>query len=96
MERNEPRPVKDILQDLFREQHLEDDLLMRRAMAAWPEVVGPVLNRMTVERRVASGTLYVRMTSAVARAELSMQRTLLLEALNKAVGKIVLTDIKFL
>ena len=51
---------------------------------------------MTTRRYVDSNHIFhVYLTSAVVKNELSFNRTALVEALNKAVGSTVITDIKF-
>lgn len=95
MKRTEPLKISEIVGRLLREQNMEDALLQHRALAAWPQVVGPMINRATAERRVADGTLWLRITSAPVRQELSMNRTALLHALNNLVGKEVIHSIKF-
>lgn len=51
---------------------------------------------MTTRRYVDSNHIFhVYLTSAVVKNELSFNRTALVEALNRAVGSTVITDIKF-
>ena len=96
MKRTYPQSISEVVQSLMRDSHMEDTMLQHRALAAWPRVVGPMINRQTVERRVASGTLYVRIPSAIIRSELSLNKATLLAALNAAAGATVLTQIKFI
>lgn len=95
MRRDYPQRISQVIETLLKERDMEDTLLMHRALAAWPRVVGPIINRQTVERRVASGTLYVRVASAVIRQELAMHRAELLKALNGEAGAEVINEIKF-
>lgn len=95
MKRTEPLKISQIVDNLFRDANLEDDRLRHLALAEWPRVVGPVINRLTVERAISGSTLLLRIASAPMRNELSLQRTAILAALNEAVGKNVLNDIKF-
>lgn len=95
MKRTEPMSIAQIVDRLMREENLEEGMLQHRALGAWGAVTGPVVNRCTTERRVAGGVLYVRVASAPVRQELSMQRTALIEALNRYVGKDVIKEIRF-
>lgn len=95
MKRNYPQQIKQVIDSMFKDRDMEQTLLMHRALAAWPQVVGPMINRQTVARSVDSGTLYVRIVSSVVRQELSLNRTALLEALNRAAGAVVINQIKF-
>ena len=89
--------VSEIVEKLLEHQGLEDRMLMHRAMQAWGQVVGPLINRHTLQRRVdGAGTLLVHIDSGPMRQELSMHKAPLLKALNAAAGKDVLLDIRFI
>lgn len=96
MKRTEPLKISQIVDRLVSQQGLEDNLLAHRALGLWPAIVGQNINRLTVERRVKGTTLLLRIASSPLRHELSMHRTRLLELLNEALPRPVLTDIKFL
>lgn len=96
MKRSRPMLVSQIVERLIKDQNLEKGLLQQRVLAAWPEVAGPLINRLTLERRIADGILYLRINSAAVRQELSMQRSMLVETLNRRAGADILTDIRFI
>lgn len=95
MKRNYPQSIAQVLESVFKDKEMESTMLQHRALAAWPQVVGPVINRATVERRVQSGVMYLRIPSGAIRAELSMHRTTLIQSLNRAVGADVINEIRF-
>lgn len=95
MKRTYPQSISEIIQTMFKERNMESTMMMHKALAAWPEIVGPAINRQTVGRRVDAGTIYVRIPSAVVRQELSMHRSYLINALNTAAGAQVINEIKF-
>lgn len=97
MKRTQPLRIGEIIENVVRSEGLEDNMLAHRALTAWGSIVGPAINRLTTERRVApGGVMLVRIVSAPLRQELSMQRTPLIEALNKSLGKKIITDIRFI
>ena len=61
---------------------------------AWSEVLGS-LTQYSTNLEFKEGTLYVRITSAVLRNDLFMQRSQLIEKINTAIGKKVLYSIVF-
>lgn len=95
MKRSAPLHISDVLRLALKQNDMEASLAMHKALAAWPELVGPTINRQTVARRVASGVLYLRIPSAVIRQELSLHRSGLIKALNSAAGEIVINEIRF-
>ena len=60
---------------------------------AWPEVVGEYAASCTEELKIRNQTLYARLSSAVVRQELHMQRTDLVRRLNAFVDAFVIADI---
>ncbi|MCM1162846.1 MAG: DUF721 domain-containing protein [Muribaculaceae bacterium] len=93
MKRTYPKHIASIIDDAINRAGLTDDLNARRAAAVWVDVVGPAINRYTLRRFVDHGVLHVYLTSASLKNELSFSRHALVEAINKAVGADVITDI---
>ena len=87
--------VKDLIMQVLREQGLETPLNQKRLVEAWPEVVGPVIARYTLNAYIYNQTLYVRLSNPALRADLSMRRTELTQQLNAAVCEQVITDVRF-
>lgn len=88
--------IKDILLKNIRQQGLETPLLQRRLVEAWPIVAGPVISRYTVNVLIRNQTLFVYLNNPALRADLSMQRQVLVQRLNTHVGAQVIMDIRFL
>ncbi|MGN0231580.1 MAG: DUF721 domain-containing protein [Muribaculaceae bacterium] len=93
MKRSEAQTVGEIARQLFKYMNLEDQMLRQQILDIWPKVVGPVIAKRTVERYILGDKLVVSIVSAPIRNELMMHRSRLLESLNKAVGKNVISDV---
>lgn len=88
--------ISEIIDNVVRSEGLEDNMLAHRALSVWGTVVGNHINRLTTIRRVNGSTLMVHVASAAVRQELSMQQTPLLKAINNALGKEIITEIRFI
>lgn len=66
----------------------------RKAVDAWPLVVGPLAQRCG-RPTVRNGVMSIAVPSAAMRQELHMSRSSLLKYINNHVGKPVITDIRF-
>ena len=93
MERRKSEAISDVLQRFLRQEGLETPLAQYRLIQAWPQVTGKAVATATAELYIKNQTLYARLTSAVLRSELIMQRQALAYALNQAVQKQVITDV---
>ncbi|MBP5409660.1 MAG: DUF721 domain-containing protein [Prevotella sp.] len=87
--------LKDVLLRNLREQGLETPLKQKRLLEAWPEIVGPVITRYTLNTYIYNQTLFVRLSNPALRSDLSMMRQELVKKLNAVVGEQVITDIRF-
>lgn len=93
--RGRPVSIQEAMLVLVRELGIAPKMARYDIIAAWPEVVGPQIARVTSPERMENGVLYVGVTTAPWRAELSMKRIELIEKLNTHVGSRVLNDIRF-
>lgn len=93
MERRKSEAIGNVLQRFLREEGLETPLAQYRVIQAWPQVAGKAVANATTELYIKNQTLYARLTSAVLRSELMMQRQALAYALNQYVQAQVITDV---
>ena len=93
MERRKSEAIGDVLQRFLRQEGLETPLAQYRLIQAWPQVAGQAVANATTELYIKNQTLYARLTSAVLRSELMMQRQALAYALNQYVQAQVITDV---
>ena len=95
MKRVEAKSVGEIINEVLRQERLSTRLDEHRAMALWPDGVGPGINKYTVSRTVKNGVMTVVISSAPLRQQLMMSRTALIKQLNDFLGGEVITDIVF-
>ena len=95
MFRQKVESLRDVLLRNLREQGLETPLLQKRLVEAWPQVVGPVIARYTLNTYIYNQTLFVRLSNPALRSDLSMMRTELVKKLNDVVGLQIIVDIRF-
>ena len=95
MKRNKAEQVGDVVRMLLRQQGLEGPLNEYRLIQSWTDVLGKPIERYTRDLYIRGQTRYVRLSSSVLKNELMMQRSMLVQNLNAAVGAQVITDIRF-
>ena len=66
-----------------------------RACALWPQIVGDGINRYTIKRYVNNGVMTVHLSSASLKAELSINRTTIIQRINEALGRDIIHEIIF-
>lgn len=95
MKRNDAEQIGTLIRNFLRQESLESPLNEQRLINAWPEVLGPVIASYTRELYIRNQVLYVHLTSAALRQELSMGREMLVRNLNRHVGAQVISNIVF-
>ena len=93
MKRSEAHSIKDIIDAALNDSGISSTINEQRLCYLWPEVVGQSINRYTSRRYIENGVLHVYITSAPLKNELLFHRAKLVEELNKAIGKNVITNI---
>ena len=88
--------IGEALVAYLRENGLEQSVLDEQVEAAWPKVMGDIVNRMTRSVEVKDGVLIVRVSSAALKTQLFENRFELVRKLNEAVGASALKDCRIL
>lgn len=93
--RGHPEPVGQALERLTRSLGIGRTLDEYGVLTAWSAVVGERIAAVSTALRIENGVLFVGVTTAPWRAELSMQRQDIMRKINAAVGKEVVREIRF-
>ncbi len=86
--------ISEVLGKTLREDGLETPLMHHRLIDAWGSVVGKTVEKYTGEKFIRNQTLFVKITNAALRADLSMMRSQLVKRMNESVGTMLITDIR--
>lgn len=86
--------MKDAIGKLLKSYKMEDKVVALRVQEIWPAVIGNTGARYTKGFRFKAGLLTILTDTAALRQEISMNKTLVMENLNKELGGEVITDIE--
>lgn len=95
MFRKKVRSIAELLPEFLRSEGLETPLLQKRLMDSWDTVVGAPIAAYCGEKFIKNQTLFVKLQNPALRADLTMNRSILVRRLNEQVGAMVIADIKF-
>lgn len=93
MEKKQAQPIKNIINEILKRQHLDHKMLENRVVRSWEKVIGKNVARATTQIFMNNGTLYLSINSSVMRNELLMLKDKIMDALNQEVGHVVVTAI---
>lgn len=95
MERKNICSLGDVLREVLKENDMAGRLDELKAAAAWPAIVGSHIASQTLRPYVKNGVMTIRVGDAGLRHELNMNRPGLIREFNRAVGREVITDLRF-
>lgn len=95
MFRQKVKSLAELLPEFLRSEGLETPLQQKRLLDSWDVVVGQAIAGYCGDKFIKNQTLYVKINNAALRADLTMNRCILVNRLNQTVGALVISDIKF-
>ncbi len=83
----------EVIQDFLKQNGWESKLDEVKIITEWDKVLGPSLAKYTQEVFIQNKKLHIRLNSSTLRQELSYKKSDIVNDLNAAVGKEVISDI---
>ena len=90
---NEESPIGDILKQFISQNKLEAGMDIVNVRDAWKNVMGNGINNYTIEIQLKGSTLYVALSSAVLRDELSYGKEKIIKMINDELRKELVTHL---
>lgn len=85
--------IGDVLKQFIETNRLQPGMDKINVQDAWKSLMGNGVNSYTKEVVLKGSTLYVSLTSAVLREELSYGKQKIIKMINEEIGKEVITDV---
>jgi hypothetical protein len=86
-------PISDVLKEFIQVNKLQGGMDKIDVQEAWKSLMGNGVNYYTKEVVLKGSTLYVSLTSAVLREELSYGKQKIIQMINEELKKEVVTDV---
>ena len=93
MRRSKTLNISVILEELLKQQGLDGKLREHRLLHSWEGLLGKTVARHTKNLYIHNRTLFVTLTSSVARNELMMIKDELIKRLNEQAGAELIDNI---
>ena len=90
---NNESPIGDVLREFIQTNNLQKGMDKIDVRDAWKNLMGNGVNNYTREIMLKGATLYVELTSAVLREELSYGKEKIIKMLNEELKREVITNI---
>ncbi|KGO92934.1 DUF721 domain-containing protein [Flavobacterium subsaxonicum] len=90
---NDNNSLSDVLKHIMQTNNLQKGMDKIDVRDAWANLMGNGVNNYTREIMLKNSTLYVELTSAVLREELSYGKDKIIKMLNEELGREVVTNL---
>ncbi|WP_264550371.1 DUF721 domain-containing protein [Flavobacterium sp. N2820] len=90
---NEESPISDVLKQFISQNKLEAGMDVVNVRDAWKNLMGNGVNNYTTEIQLKGSTLYVALSSAVLREELSYGKDKIIKMINEELRKDLVTSL---
>jgi hypothetical protein len=90
---NNNNSIGDVLKEFIQENRLQPGIDKINVRDAWKGLMGNGVNNYTREIMLKGTTLYVELTSAVLREELSYGKEKIVKMINEEIGREVVKDV---
>jgi hypothetical protein len=90
---NEESPIADVLKQFISQNKLETGIDVVNVRDAWKNLMGNGVNNYTTEIQLKGTTLYVALSSAVLREELSYGKDKIIKMINEELRKDLVTNL---
>lgn len=90
---NEESPIGDVLKQFITQNKLEAGMDVVNVRDAWKNLMGNGVNNYTTEIQLNGSTLYVALSSAVLREELSYGKDKIIKMINEELRKDLVTNL---
>jgi len=93
MRRENDQALGEVLREWLAKSPIKSKLYQARVAEVWKKQMGPTINQYTTEIRLTRKKLFLTITSASLRQELSYSRDKIRDMINEELGEEVVTEV---
>ena len=94
MRRSKEQPVGEVIKELLKNYDITSKFNEAHVITSWDKLMGPSVTKYTVKIEVEKRILFVKLSNAALKQELSYARQKIKKMLNDEVGEEVLLDVR--
>ena len=94
MRRSKGQPIREVIKELLKNYDITSKFNEAHIITSWDKLMGPSVTKYTVKIEIEKRILFVKLSNAALKQELSYARQKIKKMLNDEVGEEVLVDVK--
>lgn len=85
--------IKDVIEAMYEKYRMKQKIHEVQLVNAWADITGPLISKHTTEIKLVNKTLYVSFDNPPLKNEMMYRRFALIDAVNQALGVVVVEKI---
>ncbi len=94
MRRSKGQPIGEVIKELLKNYDIKSKFNEAHIITSWDKLMGPSVTKYTVKIEVEKRILFIKLSNAALKQELSYARQKIKKMLNDEVGEEVLIDVR--
>ncbi len=94
MRRSKGQPIGEVIKELLKNYDITSKFNEAHVITSWDKLMGPSVTKYTVKIEVEKRILFVKLSNAALKQELTYARQKIKKMLNDEVGEEVLLDVR--
>ena len=94
MRRSKGQPIREVIKELLNNYDITSKFNEAHIITSWDKLMGPSVTKYTVKIEIEKRILFVKLSNAALKQELSYARQKIKKMLNDEVGEEVLIDVR--
>ena len=94
MRRSKGQPIEEVIKELLKNYDITSKFNEAHVITLWDKLMGPSVTKYTVKIEVEKRILFVKLSNAALKQELSYAREKIKKMLNDEVGEELLLDVR--
>ena len=94
MRRSKGQPIGEVIKELLKNYDITSKFNEAHVITSWDKLMGPSVTKYTIKIEVEKRILFVKLSNAALKQELSYSREKIKKMLNDEVGEEVLLDVR--
>jgi hypothetical protein len=94
MRRAQGQTIAEVIKELLKNYDITSKFNEAYVVTSWDKLMGPSVTKYTVSIEVEKRILFVKLSNAALKQELSYSKERIREMLNKEVGEEVITEVR--
>ena len=94
MRRSKGQPIGEVIKELLKNYDITSKFNEAHVITSWDKLMGPSVTKYTVKIEVEKRILFVKLSNAALKQELSYARQKIKKMMNDEVGEEVLLDVR--